>query len=138
MSRTCLLLAAFTALIASAPPALAAGPVTRQCDYKGEGKLGPLLVAYDESARLVTVTTSDGRIWRYQDGATGRLGPTLAAADDPGPVEQFVTLRAGRVEVGFRWPDDGTTGHLAYFDLLAFKNPAKHCIWRSLWDFAMG
>ena len=138
MFRTCLLLAAFAALIASAPPALAAGALTRQCDYKGEGKLGPLLVAYDESARLVRVTTSDGRIWRYQDGVTGRLGPTLAAADDPGPVEQFVTLRAGRVEVGFRWPDDGTTGHLAYFDLLAFKNPAKHCIWRSLWDFAMG
>src|SRR5246127_3204305 len=101
MSRTCLLLAAFTALIASAPPASAGPPVTRQCDYKGEGNLGPLLVAYDESARLVTVTTSDGRIWRYQDGATGRLGPTLAAADDPGPVEQFVTLRAGRVGAAF-------------------------------------
>lgn len=138
MSRTCLLLSAFAALIASGLPALAAGPVTRQCDYKGEGKLGPLLVAYDKSARLVRVTTPDGRIWRYQDGATGRLGPTLAAADDPGPVEQFVTLRAGRVEVGFRWPDDGTTGHLAYFDLMAFKNPAKRCVWRSLWDFAMG
>jgi hypothetical protein len=138
MPRTCLLLAAFAALIAAAPPVFAAGAVTRQCDYKGEGKLGPLLVAYDESARLVRVTTSDGRIWRYQDGATGRLGPTLAAADDPGPVEQFVTLRAGRVEVGFRWPDDGTTGHLAYFDVAAFKNPAKHCVWRSLWDFAMG
>jgi hypothetical protein len=138
MPRTCLLLAAFAALIASPLHALAAGPVTRQCDYKGEGKLGPLLVVYDETARLVRVTTSDGRIWRYQDGATGRLGPTLAAADDPGPVEQFVTQRAGRVEVGFRWPDDGTTGHLAYFDAAAFKNPAKRCIWRSLWDFAMG
>jgi len=138
MSRTCLLLAAFALLNASPAPALAAGPVTRQCDYKGEGKLGPLLVAYDETARLVRVTTADGQTWRYQDGATGRLSPTLAAADDPGPVEQFVTLRAGRVEVGFRWPDDGTTGHLAYFDLMAFKNPAKRCIWRSLWDFAMG
>ena len=138
MSRTCLLFSAFATLMASGLSALAAGPVTRQCDYKGEGKLGPLLVAYDESARLVRVTTPDGRIWRYQDGATGRLGPTLAAADDPGPVEQFVTLRAGRVEVGFRWPDDGTTGHLAYFDLMAFKNPAKRCVWRSLWDFAMG
>jgi hypothetical protein len=138
MPRTHLLLAAFAALIAAAPPVFAAGAVTRQCDYKGEGKLGPLLVAYDESARLVRVTTSDGRIWRYQDGATGRLGPSMAAADDPGPVEQFVTLRAGRVEVGFRWPDDGTTGHLAYFDVAAFKNPAKHCVWRSLWDFAMG
>ncbi len=60
------------------------------------------------------------------------------AADDPGPVEQFVTLRAGRVEVGFRWPDDGSTGHLAYFDPLAFKNPAKKCLWRSLWYFALG
>lgn len=138
MPRTPYLLAAFAALIASVPLPLAAAPVTRQCDYKGEGKLGPLVVAYDESARLVRVTTSDGRMWRYQDGAIGRLGPTLAAADDPGPVEQFVTLKAGRVEVGFRWPDDGTTGHLAYFDLLAFKNPAKRCVWRSLWDFAMG
>ncbi|HTZ68387.1 MAG TPA: hypothetical protein VMB83_13195, partial [Roseiarcus sp.] len=106
--------------------------------YKGEGKLGPLTVAYDESARLVRVTTSDGRIWRYQDGATGRLGPVLAAGGDPGPVQQFVTQRAGRVEVGFRWPDDGTTGHLAYFDAAAFKNPAKRCLWRSLWDFAIG
>ncbi|HEY1779730.1 MAG TPA: RHS repeat domain-containing protein [Roseiarcus sp.] len=139
MPRTPCLLAAFAALIASAPaPSAAASVMTRQCDYKGEGKLGPLTVAYDESARLVRVTTSDGRVWRYQDGAIGRLGPTLAAADDPGPVEQFVTLKAGKVEVGFRWPDDGTTGHLAYFDLLAFKNPAKRCVWRSLWDFAMG
>ena len=60
--------------------------MTRECDYKGEGKLGPLVVDYDETARLVRVTTSDGRIWRYQDGATGRLGPVVSAADDPGPV----------------------------------------------------
>ena len=82
MTRIRLVLAAFAALLSS--PA-AAGPVTRQCDYKGEGKLGPLVVAYDETARLVRVTTSDGRIWRYQDGATGRLGPAISAADDPGP-----------------------------------------------------
>ena len=59
-------------------------PVTRQCDYKGEGKLGPLVVAYDETARLVRVTTSDGRIWRYQDGATGRLGPASPRPTIPG------------------------------------------------------
>jgi hypothetical protein len=138
MPRTRLVPAVFAALIASSTAAVAAGPVTRQCDYKGQGKLGPLVVAYDESARLVRVTTSDGRIWRYQDGATGRLGPTVAAADDPGPVEQFVTNKGGRVEVGFRWPDDGSTGHLAYFDPVAFKNPSKRCVWRSLWNFAMG
>jgi hypothetical protein len=138
MSRTCLIPAAFAVLVATSTIAYAAGPVTRQCDYKGEGKLGPLTVAYDETARLVRVTTTDGRIWRYQDGATGRLGPVISVADDPGPVEQFVTLRAGRVEVGFRWPDDGSTGHLAYFDPAAFKNPAKRCLWRSLWNFAMG
>ena len=138
MSRTRLIAAAFAGLIASSTVAVAAGPVTRQCDYRGEGKLGPLTVAYDETARLVRVTTTDGRIWRYQDGATGRLGPTIAAADDPGPVEQFVTVKAGRVEVGFRWPDDGSTGHLAYFDPLAFKNPTKRCLWRSFSDFAMG
>jgi hypothetical protein len=140
MPRTHRIAAAFAALIAFSTIAIAAapGPVTRQCDYKGEGKLGPLVVAYDETARLVRVTTSDGRIWRYQDGATGRLGPIVAAADDPGPVEQFVTIKAGRVEVGFRWPDDGSTGHLAYFDPIAFKNPAKRCLWRSLWDFATG
>ncbi len=138
MPRTRFIPVAFAALVASSTVAVAAGPVTRQCDYKGEGKLGPLVVAYDETARLVRVTTSDGRIWRYQDGATGRLGPTVAATDDPGPVEQFVIVKAGRVEVGFRWPDDGTTGHLAYFDPAAFKNPAKRCLWRSLWDFAMG
>ena len=65
-------------------------------------------------------------------------GPRYPMADDPGPVEQFVTLRAGRVEVGFRWPDDGSTGHLAYFDLAAFKNPSRPCLWRSLWYFAIG
>jgi hypothetical protein len=138
MSPTCLALAAFAALIASAAPGLAAGPVTRQCDYRGEGKLGPLVVAYDASAHLVRVTSADGRLWLYQNGATGRLGPAIAAADDPGPVQQFVIERAGQVEVGFRWPDDGTTGHLAHFDAAAFKDPAKRCVWRSLWDFAMG
>jgi hypothetical protein len=138
MPRALPILAAFAALLAGSTVAVAAGSVTRQCDYKGEGKLGPLTVAYDETARLVRVTTTDGRIWRYQDGATGRLGPVISVADDPGPVEQFVTLRAGRVEVGFRWPDDGSTGHMAYFDAAAFKNPAKRCLWRSLWNFAMG
>jgi hypothetical protein len=138
MPRARFIPAAFAALVASSAAAVAEGPVTRQCDYKGEGKLGPLVVAYDETARLVRVTTSDGRIWRYQDGATGRLGPVVSAADDPGPVEQFVIVKAGRVEVGFRWPDDGSTGHLAYFDPAAFKNPAKRCLWRSLWDFATG
>lgn len=137
MSHACLAVAAFTALIASAATANAAGPVTRQCDYSGEGKLGPLVVAYDASARQVKVTTADGRLWLYQNGAIGRLGPTITA-DDPGPVQQFVIERAGQVEVGFRWPDDGTTGHLAHFDAAAFNNPEKRCVWRSLWDFAMG
>src|SRR5206468_6122504 len=97
MPRTRLAMAAFVALIASAAPGLAAGPVTRQCDYRGEGKLGPLIVAYDASARLVRVTASDGRLWLYQDGAIGRLGPAIAAADDPGAVQQFVIERAGQV-----------------------------------------
>ena len=138
MSRTCLALIAFAVLTACAATANATGLITRQCDFKGEGKLGPLVVAYDESARLVRVTAADGRLWLYQDGATGRLGPAIAAADDPGPVQQFVIEREGRVEVGFRWPDDGTMGHMAYFDPAAFKNPTKRCVWRSLWDFAMG
>jgi hypothetical protein len=137
MSRACLAVAAFTALIVSVATANAGGPVTRQCEYRGDAKLGPLVVAYDEAAHRVRVTSSDGRLWLYQDGAIGRLGPVITA-DDPGPVQQFVIERAGRVEVGFRWPDDGTTGHLAYFDAAAFKDPAKRCVWRSLWDFAMG
>jgi hypothetical protein len=127
-------LAALAALVTSS---LAAQPVTRQCEYKGEGKLGPLVVAFDEEARSVRVTSRDGQVWRYQDGATGRIS-SPSATDDLGPVEQFVKLRAGRVEVGFRWPDDGMTGHLAYFDPAAFKNPARRCLWRSLWDFARG
>jgi hypothetical protein len=134
VNSRCLILSALAALVTSP---LAAEPVTRSCDYKGEGKLGPLVVAFDEAARSVRVTARDGQIWRYQDGATGRLSP-VSAVDDLGPVEQFVKLRAGRVEVGFRWPEDGMTGHLAYFDPAAFKNPAKRCVWRSLWDFAMG
>ena len=138
MSRASLTLAAFAALIASVATTHAEGLATRQCDYRGEGKLGPLSVTYDEANHRVRVTSADGRLWLYQDGAIGRLGPAVAAADDPGPVQQFVIERAGRVEVGFRWPDDGSTGHLAYFDAAAFKNPAKRCVWRSLWDFAMG
>jgi hypothetical protein len=137
MSRASFLSAAFLALIAVTATAEAAEPVTRQCDYRGEGKLGPLLVAYDPVAHWVRVIAADGRLWLYQDGAIGRLGPAVAA-DDPGPVQQFVVERAGQVEVGFRWPDDGTTGHLAHFDAAAFKDPAKRCVWRSLWDFAMG
>ncbi len=114
-----------------------AEPLTRSCDYKGDGKIGPLTIDFDEAARSVRVTTQDGRVYRYQDGVTGRIGPTTAD-DDLGPVEQFVNLRPGRVEVGFRWLDDGSTGHLAYFDPLAFKDPAKRCVWRSLWVFATG
>jgi hypothetical protein len=127
----------FAAIAAIATSPLAAEPITRSCDYKGDGKLGPLVIAFDEAAHWVRVTTRDGQIWRYQDGATGRISP-LSAVDDLGPVEQFVKLRAGRVEVGFRWPEDGMTGHLAYFDAAAFKNPAKRCLWRSLWNFAAG
>ena len=123
----------FVALLATP---VVAEPLTRSCDYKGDGKLGPLMIDYDETARSVQVTTQDGRVYRYQDGVTGRIGPS--AVDDVGPVEQFVNLRPGRVEVGFRWLDDGSTGHLAYFDPLAFKDPAKPCIWRSLWVFATG
>ncbi len=123
----------FVALLASP---VVAEPLSRSCAYKGDGKLGPLMIDYDETARSVQVTTQDGRVYRYQDGVTGRIGPS--AGDDVGPVEQFVNLRPGRVEVGFRWLDDGSTGHLAYFDPLAFKDPAKPCVWRSLWVFATG
>jgi hypothetical protein len=137
MSRACLVVAAFLVLTASVSMAEAAGPVTRQCEYRGDAKFGPLIVAYDQAAHRVRVTSSDGRLWLYEDGAIGRLGPVITA-DDPGPVQQFVIERAGRVEVGFRWPDDGSTGHLAYFDAAAFKDPARRCVWRSLWAFAMG
>ncbi len=135
MNRIPLALAGFVVLLATP---LAAQPVTRSCDYQGDGgKLGPLIIDFDEAARSVRVTTHDGRVYRYQDGAIGRISPP-SAADDVGPVEQFVKFLPNRVEVGFRWPDDGSTGHLAYFDPAAFKNPAKRCLWRSLWDFATG
>ncbi len=124
----------FVALLATP---VAAEPVTRSCDYAGLGKLGPLTIDFDAAARSVRVTTQDGRVYRYQDGVTGRIAPA-SSDDDLGPVQQFVTLRPDRVEVGFRWLDDGSTGHLAYFDPLAFKNPAKRCVWRSLWVFATG
>ena len=134
VATSCLVLACLAGL-GAAP--LAAQPVTRQCAYKGEGKLGPLVVAFDEAARSVSVTSGNGEVWRYRDGVTGPIG-TSAEADGLGPVEQFVKLRAGQVEVGFRWPDDGLTGHLAHFDAAAFKNPARRCLWRSLWVFATG
>lgn len=128
---------ALAALAAVLTTPLAAQPVTRSCAYKGDGKLGPLTIDFDKSARSVRVTTQDGRIYRYQDGVTGRLGPTTNQ-DDLGPVEQFVKFLPDEVEVGFRWLDDGSTGHLAYFDRAAFKDPGKPCLWRSLWNFATG
>ena len=127
---------AFAALAALLTTPLAAQPITRSCDYKGDGKLGPLTIAYDEVAHSVRVTTRDGRSYRYQDGVTGQI--TMASNDDLGPVEQFVKTLPDEVEVGFRWVDDGSTGHLAYFDLDAFRDPSKPCVWRSLWNFATG
>jgi len=134
MNYSIFAVAAIAALLATP---LSAQPVSRSCDYKGEGKLGPLQVAFDEVSRSVTVKTRDGQIWQYRDGVTGRISPP-SAKDDLGPVQQFVKLSPDRVEVGFRWPDDGSTGHLAYFDPASFKNPAKRCLWRSLWDFEIG
>lgn len=124
----------FVALLATP---VAAEPLTRTCDYAGLGKLGPLTIDFDAAARSVRVTTQDGRVYRYQDGVTGRIAPS-AFDDGLGPVEQFVKLGSDRVEVGFRWLDDGSTGHLAYFDPKTFKNLAKKCVWRSLWVFATG
>lgn len=128
---------ALAALAALLTTPLAAQPITRSCAYKGDGKLGPLTIDFDETARSVRVTTQDGRIYRYQDGVTGRLGPATNQ-DDLGPVEQFVKFLPEEVEVGFRWIDDGSTGHLAFFDRAAFKDLAKPCLWRSLWTFATG
>lgn len=129
------LVLAFCAALATTP--LAAQTFSRSCDYKGEGKLGPLKIDFDEATRSLTVTTHDGKVWRYRDGVTGRISQS-AARDDMGPVEQFVKLTADKVEVGFRWPDDGMMGHLAYFDRSSLSDPAKSCLWHSLWDFAMG
>ena len=78
-----------------------------------------------------------GQKWLRLLGATGLR---IQRAEDALGLAIFGSglERAGQVEVGFRWPDDGTTGHLAHFDAAAFKDPAKRCVWRSLWDFAMG
>src|SRR3974390_220984 len=100
-------------------PPLAAQPITRSCDYKGDGKLGPLTIDFDAAALSVRVTTRDGKTYRYQDGVTGEIGPA-SNHDDIGPVEQFVKFLPEEVEVGFRWIDDGSTGHLAYFNRAAF------------------
>jgi hypothetical protein len=134
MNCTPLAIAALAAFLATP---LAAQPISRNCAYKGDGKLGPLKIDFDEAARSVRVTTQDGRTYRYQDGVTGRISPA-SNQDDLGPVEQFVKFLPDEVEVGFRWIDDGSTGHLAYFDRAAFKDPAKPCLWRSLWNFATG
>lgn len=128
---------AFAALAAIFATPLAAQTVSRSCDYKGDGKLGPLTIDFDETAHWVKVTTHDGRTFRYQDGVTGRIGPS-SNQDDLGPVEQFVKFLPDQVEVGFKWLDDGSTGHLAYFDRDAFKDTTKPCLWRSLWNFATG
>lgn len=135
MNCTCLAVAAIAALVATP---LAAQPITRTCAYKGQGKLGPLTIAFDEAAHSVRVTTQDGRTYHYQDGVTDEIGSPNE--DDLGPVEQFVKVLPNddEVEVGFRWVDDGSTGHLAYFDRAAFKDLSKPCTWRSLWTFATG
>ena len=65
----------FVALLATS---VVAEPLTRSCDYKGDGKLGPLTIDFDESARSVRVTTQDGRVYRYQNGVTGRISPASA------------------------------------------------------------
>lgn len=130
-----LVLAACAALLATP---LAAQTISRTCDYKGQGKLGPLKIDFDEATRSLTVTTHEGKVWKYRDGVTGPIGQSLVKDDDLGPVEQFVKLTPDKVEVGFRWPDDGMTGHLAYFDRDSLLNPAKTCLWHSLWNFAEG
>ena len=127
------LAAAFALFFVASP--LAAAPVSGSCDYKGDGKLGPLQVDFDAGTRSVTVKTRDGQVWKYRDGVLGRIA---SVKDDPGPVQQFVKVWPDRVEVGFRWPDDNTMGHMAYFDPKSFANPGKHCTWKSFWDFAMG
>ena len=129
-----MVLAACAALLATP---LAAQPISRSCDYKGEGKLGPLKIDFDEATRSLTVTTHDGKVWKYRDGVTARIAQS-AVKDDVGPVEQFVKVTPDKVEVGFRWPDDGMTGHLAYFDRSSLSDPGKTCLWHSLWDFAAG
>lgn len=134
MNSTSLALAFCAALVATP---LAAQTISRSCDYKGEGKLGPLKIDFDEATRSLTVTTHDGKVWTYRDGVTGRIAQS-ASRDDMGPVEQFVKLTADKVEVGFRWPDDGMMGHLAYFDRSSLSDPTKSCLWHSLWNFAMG
>ncbi len=134
MNRSALFVA-FVALIAASP--LAAHPLSRSCDYKGGGKLGPLQVDFDATSRSVKVRTHDGQIWEYRDGVLGRIAPN-SVQDDPGPVQQFVKISPDRVEVGFRWPDDNSMGHMAYFDPKSFTDPARRCTWKSLWDFAMG
>lgn len=134
MTRAGLAAAALAALLTTPLPAQT---LSRQCDYKGEGKLGPLQIDFDETSRSVTVKTHDGQVWKYRDGVTGRIAPP-AARDDLGPVQQFVKVTPDRVEVGFRWPDDGTMGHMAWFDRASLTDPHKRCLWKSLWDFATG
>ena len=103
------------------PLPLAAAPLTRQCDYKGEGKLGPWsspmtnLPAWSGSPRP---TAACGAIRTARSAASARQSPppTIRARSSSSSP-----LKAGKVEVGFRWPDDGTTGHLAYFDLLCSR-----------------
>jgi len=129
-----LALAVYVSLLATP---LAAQTISRSCDYKGDGKLGPLKIEFDETIRSLTVTSRDGKVWKYRDGVTGRIAQS-AVKDDVGPVEQFVKLTPDRVEVGFRWPDDGMTGHLAYFERDSLSDPGKTCLWHSLWDFATG
>jgi len=59
-----------------------------------------------------------GRIWRYQDGATGRLGPTLAAADGKLNALQQAFRNNHALQCGFCTP-----GILMSFTDFLARNP---------------
>lgn len=128
LSGLCLL------LLASVGPAMA-DPVTRTCDYEGPGKLGPLTVTADETAKRIVVTTALGSTWVLQDGVTTEYRPQQSDSRGYDVRTQFVAFKSDRVEVGVRNPDDGAMVHMSYFNRSALNSPTTRCLWKSLWGF---
>jgi hypothetical protein len=110
-------------------------PITRTCDYKGPGKLGPLTVTVDEASKRVVVKTALGATWTLQDGVTAQYRSAESPEDGYGVETQFVVFKPDRVEVGLRDPDDGSMVHMSYFNRSALKTPPARCVWKSLWNF---
>ncbi len=122
-------------LLICAGPALA-DPITRTCDYQGPGKLGPLTVTADETAKRIVVTTALGATWVSAGWRHDRIPPARRPTTNPTTSKPSSSLSSPTgSKSGIRNPDDGATVHMSYFNRSALNSPNTRCVWKSLWGF---